>query len=417
MNQPRVLILASGFAPYSFSENLVNSKLALAMIRNGWHVDIISARDEGDSYETAWTDPWLDLKSHTHEIAYTHGSGMRRIVERSFAAVRLNHPIGGVRWAGHALALAEKLHRRMPYDAVISRSVSDFTHLPALHFSRRNHIPWIANWNDPPDYLFPKPYRTGRSAFQIRIWDRYFRSVLKTADCHTFPCERLARHICSYFKYSHPDRVRIIPHLMLCDHTPAGQIDSGHLTIRHAGHLSAERSPEPFFIALRRLIDSRNPRPPVRVEFIGVEKVALNALIEKYGLKPVVSTAGRCSYLDTLNLLASSDVVLIIEAPCTEGVFLPSKFTDCIQAGRPVLSISPLNGTVHDLIREHGGGLAADAGSPDAIYEMLGIVYRLWLEKRLPDLISESLPGMFDPKTILAEHAGILNNLNSVPDS
>ena len=42
----RILYIASGYLPYTFSENLCNGKLVYAMKLNGWDVDVISRVDE-----------------------------------------------------------------------------------------------------------------------------------------------------------------------------------------------------------------------------------------------------------------------------------------------------------------------------------------------------------------------------------
>ena len=38
----RLLLIAPGYLPYTFSENLCNGKLAYAMYKKGWHVDVLS---------------------------------------------------------------------------------------------------------------------------------------------------------------------------------------------------------------------------------------------------------------------------------------------------------------------------------------------------------------------------------------
>ena len=43
----KILFITIGFAPYSFSESLCNSKLVLAMQEKGWEIDVISRRDNG----------------------------------------------------------------------------------------------------------------------------------------------------------------------------------------------------------------------------------------------------------------------------------------------------------------------------------------------------------------------------------
>lgn len=41
----KILFIASGYLPYTFSENLCNAKLVYALQEAGWHVDVISKKD------------------------------------------------------------------------------------------------------------------------------------------------------------------------------------------------------------------------------------------------------------------------------------------------------------------------------------------------------------------------------------
>ena len=70
----KILFITIGFAPYSFSESLCNSKLVLAMQKEGWEVDVISRIDRGTNYSEIWTEPWMQLKDTTYYAEYPFGS-------------------------------------------------------------------------------------------------------------------------------------------------------------------------------------------------------------------------------------------------------------------------------------------------------------------------------------------------------
>lgn len=75
----RLLLIAPGYLPYTFSENLCNGKLAYAMYKKGWHVDVLSKVDEGPAYSTEWTEPWLSLKKNNITITYPVGGKLTRM--------------------------------------------------------------------------------------------------------------------------------------------------------------------------------------------------------------------------------------------------------------------------------------------------------------------------------------------------
>ena len=70
----KILFITIGFAPYSFSESLCNSKLVLAMQEKGWEIDVISRRDNGTNYSVEWGEPWSRLKAITHHVEYPLGN-------------------------------------------------------------------------------------------------------------------------------------------------------------------------------------------------------------------------------------------------------------------------------------------------------------------------------------------------------
>ena len=400
----RVLMFATGFAPYMSSANLNNSKLALAMLNRGWELDVISARDDDVMYGVAWADPWLPLKPITHEIYYAHGSLPVRLATRVWQSALLRHPIPGVRWAYEAYREGLKLHNLRPFDLVLSRFLNEHTHLPALAFARSTGVPWLANWNDPPGPYFPPPYNYPQPPLQRMLWERYYRDAAAATDFNTFPCERLADHMMEPLGLKDKSKVRVIPHIGLEGYKPKSRPEPGVFSLCHAGNLSAERNPAVLLQAIRRLLDEEKPANPVCLEIIGVEKVALGALLDKLNLREIVHFTGGMSYLDSLEHLASSSVTVIVEAPCEVGIFLPGKLADYASARRPILSLSPCEGTVKDEITLHGGGLVVDCTSVEHTYAGLRKLYLAWREGTLDRYVSDTLRRALGAETAIPKY-------------
>lgn len=398
---PRILMFATGFAPYAASENLVNSKLALAMLGRGWDVQIISAADEGFTYVAEWEEPWLPLRPRTCEVQHKLGNNIGKLLSRGWSSLRMGHPIAGVRWGDAALVTALRSHDAKRFDFVLSRSISDFGHIPAMAFHNKTGIRWFANWNDPPSYIFPEPYRYTSSSCRKFWWNRYFREVLSTSDCNTFPCQRLANHILNHFGINDHVKTTIIPHIGLVGYQANKKLKDSCFRLCHAGNLSSERNPRPFLEALKGLMNIMDPADSLAFEIIGVEEVYLSDMINKLGMTSVVSFLGKKSYLETLDRLARNDVLVIIEAPCEEGIFMPSKLVDYVQVGRPVLAVSPLNGTVSDLINTRGGGICVNCRSVEDILTGLKTFYNVWRKDDLDSYRSINLENLFNPDTIL----------------
>ncbi len=406
-------MFAPGFAPYAASENLVNSKLALAMLNRGWDVTVISRCDRGFNYGVEWTEPWLPLRELTHEVDYGFGGSGQRFGERIFQSLKLGHPIAGVRWAWRALELALSLHREKNFDLVLSRSISCCAHLPALSFARQTSVPWIANWNDPPEYWFPPPYEYQADVFRKAIWNRYYRDVMNTADINTFPCKQLAWYVSERLEIKDWRNIRIIPHIGLDAKVTPSTSEPGESVFRlcHAGNLSRERNPALFLTALKRLVETDATSERIQLEIIGVENVELETLIREMGLTKHVIFTGTLSYMKTLERLAASTVQVILEAPCPTGIFLPSKFTDYVQTGRPVLTVSPARGTMKDFLTGNGGGLAVNCASVGDIFAGLQTLYGQWRAGILDRHCFSSLWPLFAPDRIIARYADIFSEI------
>jgi glycosyltransferase involved in cell wall biosynthesis len=147
------------------------------------------------------------------------------------------------------------------------------------------------------------------------------------------------------------------------------------------------------------------------VEVIGVEHPEMRAIAGSYGLNGCIRFVGGLPYLDTMSRLAQSDVLLVIEAPCEEGVFLPSKVADYACLGKPILAVSPPIGTLNDLLSDCGGGLCVDNRSSVKIADGLRTLYCRWRENRrdVPD--GEKLRHMFSPDAVASMYERLFADL------
>lgn len=412
---PRILMFAPGFAPFGFSENIVNSKLALALLNRGWQVDVVSRLDEGPVYSADWEEPWIPLKGSTYTVEYRHGNRIYRLVDLSRQLLRVHFLVAGVRWAGRALDLAIALHKKHRYQIVLSRSPNDVGHVPALAFSRYSKVPWIANWNDPPDHLWPFPYNNSRTKLAELISKRLLLRVLNEAGMVTFPSERLRSHVLRSVGRSCLSNTSVLPHVGLTEYVPSTRVSDGYFRICHAGNLSRERNPGTFLEGVARFLAQTHLSSLFEVRLLGVDDHVLTQAIQNARIGAHIKILGNLNYLTTLRNLDQSDVLVVVEAPCEEGIFLPSKVVDYVQAGRPLLAISPRKGTMSDLLSETGAGEFAACGEPDSVASALSRLYRSWkaglLHRAYP---VERLWEHFRPENVIKQYEEIFSFLQGI---
>lgn len=411
----KLLMIATGYLPYTFSENLCNGKLVLALERAGHHVDVISRVDEGPTYGSDWHEPWTKLKDSTTLITYPTGNRIQRIADVAYSGLRMGGAVPGVRWARRAYETALRMLRNGDYDALLTRSPNDTAHLIGHKLKLRfPGIKWIANWNDPADPIWPEPYTHRYSPSQLRRHMEATRRLLHAADVNTFPSESLYRHFAAHFPELESMPTRVIPHIGLIDDVYSGihhaNPASKRLTLLHSGNLSQERNPENTFKAMRALLDAGENG--FEMHIMGHVNDFTNELIEKYGLADHVRCIGSFDYFGALKRMHDYDVLVLLEAMLDNGIFFASKFTDYAQTGRPILAISPAKGFAADMISANGGGILADNTSPESIADALGRLIALKRENRLSTLGSNTIYEHFSPATVVDLYTQLISTSN-----
>jgi Glycosyltransferase len=409
-------MFAPAFPPFANPEAIVNGKLALSFLQAGWHVDIISRNFAEEwkkyNYGSAWIEPWLPLKEHIHIVSYKTKHKLSQLLDTAWSGLRMWHPVNGCRWAAHAFSIASELHKMKPYDIIISRSLPDFGHLPSLAFSKKFSVPWIANWNDASGVKNPPPAGKGPQASLGLFHERFLAEVAREATWHTFPSDRMRSHICRYLKNGTEQRSSTIPHVLLDFYQPNYRGQSNVFTLCYAGNLYAGRDPSVLFQALANFVEKKSLDTRLKVNILGLEEIGLNNLVKKYHLEKNVNFVGPLSYIKTLDRCLESDVLVVLEAPYVEGIYLPSKFVDYVQTGRPILAISPATGTLRDLLSAHGGGIAADCTSVEDIVLALEKLYAVWLSGTLDEVYnSRKLHDLFSTETIIGLYKKIFSEV------
>ena len=415
-NKYRILMFTPLFAPYANPEAMVNNKLVLAFLNAGWDVDVISREqlpiNSGYNYGAAWEDPWTPLKEITHEISYELGGYIRRRYETARDGFRMGYPLIGCRWAAHAFDLALKLHKQKPYHVILSRALPDSGHLPALNLAKKTNLPWIANWNDASDNKNPPPAGAGPDASLGFFHDRFLNEVGRHATWHTFPSDRMRSHICKYLKNSTEQRSSTIPHVAFKQGIKEKTRMYKEFTLCYAGNLYAGRNPDLLFNSIRSFLNIKPQSNSIKLIIVGLESIGLTNLLQTYDLQHNVIITGPVSYNETLKYCSCSDVLLVLEAAFTDGIFLPSKFVDYVQCGKPILAISPENGTLKDILTKYGGGLAVDCTSVQEITNALIELHDKWSKDLLNNMYSsDKLFKFYDPMTIISCYKNIFNTL------
>jgi hypothetical protein len=150
----------------------------------------------------------------------------------------------------------------------------------------------------------------------------------------------------------------------------------------------------------------------VQVQFVVENPQTVLGAVRAAAVEDVVSVDQTRPYEEMPDVLSRADVGVIVEAPVEEGIFLPSKFVEYVQAGLPILALSPPVGTISEILAKHGGGIAVDGRSSDAVAGAIQRLYEHWKCGTLDRSFGSSrLLGLFGEETILSMYQELFRKL------
>ena len=106
---------------------------------------------------------------------------------RRTSLINYNGRLYGWRGARRAYKKALNLINECSFDAILTRSPNDISHIIGYKLKQKTGIRWIANWNDPADPIWPGKYKHNYSVQKQRRLMARTEKLLRGADVNTFP--------------------------------------------------------------------------------------------------------------------------------------------------------------------------------------------------------------------------------------
>jgi glycosyltransferase involved in cell wall biosynthesis len=283
-------------------------------------------------------------------------------------------------WIGAATRAGRRLAAETKFDVLVTFAQPWSDHLVGRRLRRAINLPWIAHFSDP---WTDSPYLRGRR-WQHRIWQHMETAVVREADALVFVNTQTADRVMRKYPAEWRRKTHVVPHAFDPGEPPVPPMPrDGRLTVVYTGRFYAGlRTPEPFLRALADLAARRDLARELRVVFVGTPEPAHAQLTAALGLDSVVEFTGRRSFSESAAWAASADVLLVIDAPSAESLFLPSKLVDYLPAGKPILALTPPAGASADLVREIGYPVIAPDDRP-GIVAAVDQLLNAWRQGRL----------------------------------
>jgi glycosyltransferase involved in cell wall biosynthesis len=354
----KLLAISFSFPPLAYPRSVQVARL----VKHLRFETVMVCADE----KRARLDPTIesDVESHLRACLRVPFSieGWRKQADRIFS--RLNPPLWNKipdqysSWKLAALKAVREFAQSNLYrpDIIVSFGQPMSDHLIGLELKKLYNAPWVAHFSDPwVDNLFHQ-----HDALTRKVNLRLEQKVIQTADRLIFTSEETIDLIMAKYPDAYRAKARVIPHSFETSlYPPLSKNQQAGLIVRYIGEFYGKRTPQPLVNTLRSVLSTNSQLlEQVRFELIG--PVNPQALIDS-GLESLpeglVITKPSVNYQESLELAASADGLLIVDAPAKKSVFLPSKLIDYIGAGRPILGLTP-PGAAARVIQQLGGWVA-----------------------------------------------------------
>ena len=308
---------------------------------------------------------------------------------------------------GWALAAARELlaHQYVQRsDVLVTFGMPMSDHLAGLQLIRALGLPWIAHFSDP---WADNPYRPKWAGWSDR---RLEKSVVAAADRLIFTSPQIRQLVMAKYPADWLAKAHVLPHAF-DGSRQTQQTRDGPFLLRHLGNFYNQRSPAPLIGALRILSHRHSDlKRELQVDLVGTMGAATGAGFDLSGLpEGLLKVLPAVDYQVSLDMMAASDLLVVIDAAAKTNVFLPSKLVDYVGAGRPIFAISP-PGASADLVGALGGQSAAP-NDPAAIADGLAgfIAAGRWPHDRAWG--EPSVRRKYDAETVAAAFDAIVHEV------
>lgn len=356
------LLAVSWAMPPLVAPRAINVARSLAALRDlGWSTDVVTA-----AMSRAQRAGWQfddDLAGRYarayrgHPVAYADGKGLLSRLRRGLGVAEAS-------WEDAAFAAAARLANESPFRAMITFAQPFSDHAVGLRLKARfRALPWLAHFSDP---WVDNPY--------IAVSDddrRMEQATVEQADGLVFTTQRALDRLLTRYAPSVRDKCFVVPHGFAETAPPARnrQGSANRLRLLHTGGLYGKRLPHALLEALCRLRD-HDDSPPPRIRCIGPVDPAFQKAVAARGLQHTLTFEPPRPVAACMSASTDADMLLVIDAPASESLFLPSKLVDYLPLGLPILALTPREGPSADLLREVGG-VVVPPDVPEAMADAL----------------------------------------------
>ena len=265
-------------------------------------------------------------------------------------------------------------------DVIYSTSPSTVTHLIAMALKRFAGVPWIADFRDPWEALFPECVYFDENhlkrAAEIKVGER----VVASADLVITNTDRARSAYQNRFPHLRASKFVTLPNgfdPQDFENVSRTNSEGPKLTVVYAGTFFAGlRSPNEILDAVTELVSERHVDPQ---RF--VLKIVGSGSLSRPKTS-AIEVLPRVSHSASLQMMAEADILLLLQQSEKYRLQIPAKTYEYMAARKWILAIAP-EGATADLVRRMPNGLVIQPGQKELLKNAISNLYSMFLQKRL----------------------------------
>lgn len=130
---------------------------------------------------------------------------------------------------------------------------------------------------------------------------------------------------------------------------------NGKITISHIGSIYGKRNLNALIDALNILFNQdKTLFEKLSVDLVGFLLATEISKIKKLDFAFIFNFIGEVSYVESMNYMVKSSLLVLIEEESDESLFFPSKLTDYLSLQKPILGIVPKNCVSREILQQNG---------------------------------------------------------------
>lgn len=372
MSARRILLVSYFYPPSRDTGALRPAAMAKYLRRLGHEVEVVTTAaygDDGDPtvHRTADAQLWRARRAGKDTVDALFDSDTYTGKPHPLSKAIVPEPLA-VAWAPFARREALRLHRRQPFDCVITTSPPESVHAVGMALRRRG-VPWVADVRDAWTFESLRPeFPTGAQRAMDRRLERRWLGAADVVVCVSEPAanDLRVRRIADPVVITNGWDDEAAP-----DPAPAADVlDPERFSLLYTGRFgSYGRDPAPLVEAIGRLA-AEHSEAAARLELVVVGPLTDDeAQLMARDVSPArIVRAGSMPRERALALQREADALLLIAQP-TRSQLLNIKVFEYLAAGRPILALAA--GTDAGRVVAETGGEVVAADDPAAIVAAL----------------------------------------------